>query len=321
MPLSLADCLATLLFHNLTAGPILQPMNGHPINRREFVTASTALIAAAAVPNRSSQLMIQSQTIGDVIDMIRKSIPLDVSKGTVDTIKCGDPQQPLTGIVTTMFATVEVIRATAQMNANLIIAHEPTFYNHNDEKEWLSGHPVLEMKLDLLNRNKIVIWRFHDHWHAHRPDGVLMGVLTRLGWEKYYDWAEPLMVKLPGPTLAEIIRLSKERLGIAQVRYIGDLSLTCKRVAVLPGAWGGRRHIETLHRLKPDLLICGELQEWETSEYVRDLRALGLNSALLVLGHSVSEEPGMEWLVTWLEPKVPGVKIAHIPSGNPFSFA
>jgi len=40
----------------------------------------------------------------------------------------------------------------------------------------------------------------------------------------------------------------------------------------------------------------------------------------LVLSHSVSEEAGMEYAAKWLQPKVPGVKITHIASTNPFTF-
>jgi hypothetical protein len=38
----------------------------------------------------------------------------------------------------------------------------------------------------------------------------------------------------------------------------------------------------------------------------------------LVLGHIVSEEPGLEWTVQWLQPQLPGIKITHIPSGDAF---
>ncbi|MEO6232153.1 MAG: hypothetical protein ABJB11_21635 [Ferruginibacter sp.] len=57
--------------------------------------------------------------------------------------------------------------------------------------------------------------------------------------------------------------------------------------------------------------------EWETAEYVRDAELLGHNISLIVLGHPVSEEPGMEWLVDWLQPKIPGVKIHRIASDSP----
>jgi hypothetical protein len=68
------------------------------------------------------------------------------------------------------------------------------------------------------------------------------------------------------------------------------------------------------------LLIVGELNEWETAEYIRDFRYQGGKTSLVVLGHSVSEEPGMQWLLPWLQPKAPGVKITHVPSGDPFNW-
>jgi hypothetical protein len=67
-------------------------------------------------------------------------------------------------------------------------------------------------------------------------------------------------------------------------------------------------------------LIVGEVSEWETAEYIRDANLLGKKIALIVLGHSVSEEPGMEWMVDWLQPKLSDVKVTHVASGNPFTW-
>jgi hypothetical protein len=68
-------------------------------------------------------------------------------------------------------------------------------------------------------------------------------------------------------------------------------------------------------------VICGEINEWETSEYIRDAFYQGRKVALVVLGHSVSEEPGMQWLVPVLQQKVPGVPITHLVSGDAFEWA
>jgi putative NIF3 family GTP cyclohydrolase 1 type 2 len=292
------------------------------LSRRKFVSTSVTMLSASAsmAVNFDPLKPERAYTIAQVIDIIKESITLDTSGGTVDTVKSGDPAQNVTGIVTTMFATVDVIRKAIELKANFIIAHEPTFYNHLDETKWLEGHEVFDLKRQLLEKHNIVVWRFHDYLHANRPDGVLMGVLTKLGWEKDYDANNPIMISLSGSRIKDIIENCKKALGIQMVRYVGDLEKVCKRIAILPGAWGGRRHMQVIHEQKPDLLICGELQEWETSEYIRDARSLGLNRSLIVLGHSVSEEPGMEWVINWLKPKVPGVNITHIASGNPFSF-
>jgi putative NIF3 family GTP cyclohydrolase 1 type 2 len=253
-----------------------------------------------------------------VISTILKEIPGAPFKDTVDTIKAGAGSQEVRGIVTTMFATVDVIRKTAEVGANFIIAHEPTFYNHRDDTDWLEDDPVYRAKHDLLEKHGIVVWRFHDYWHSHRPDGVLMGVLTKMGWDKYYNADNPRMIKLPeAMTVAAIAAHSKKGLGIKQVRVVGNLQQSCSRIAILPGAAGGRAHLTVLKNEQPDLLIVGEVNEWETAEYVRDANALGRKTSLIVLGHSESEEPGMDWLVSWLQPKV-SVKVRNIPSHNPF---
>ncbi len=295
--------------------------------RREFVaTVLTALGGSCltAIPAISMAAGIghakPAMTVREVIDLILKSIPGAPFNQTVDTIKAGDPGQLVKGIVTTMFATDAVIEKTAREGANFIIAHEPTFYNHLDETAWLEHDPVYGFKKELLQKNDIAVWRFHDYWHSHQPDGIRYGVMQSLGWEKKIDPHGSAIIELPATSLQEIITLLKKRLGIQMVKVIGDTNRLCSRIAILPGMAGGRMQIQMLQKEKPDLLICGELNEWETSEYIRDAQYQGIKTALVVTGHSLSEEPGMQWLVEWLQPQVPGIRVTHIPSGDPFTY-
>lgn len=292
--------------------------------RRTFLSTLRMAVGATMIPKWAPAHTFDNtpvnkvMTVDEVIALILKEIPGAPFKDTVDTIKSGDGKQAVKGIVTTMFATIDVIRKTAEAGANFIIAHEPTFYNHRDDTDWLEDDPVYQAKRDLLKKHGIAVWRFHDYWHSHRPDGVLIGVLTKLGWDKYYDPENPRMIKLAQPmSVNGIAALSKKGLGIQQVRVIGNLEQPCSRIALLPGAAGGRAHLNVLKKEQPDLLIVGEVNEWETAEYVRDANALGKKMALIVLGHSESEEPGMDWLVPWLQPKV-AVNVRNIPSHNPF---
>ncbi len=296
--------------------------------RREFVQTIVKAVSFApllSVPGMSMAINKRPQnfalTVQEIIDIILKSIPGAPFPKTVDTIKSGNPSQQVTGIVTTMFATNKVIEKTISVGANFIIAHEPTFYNHQDDVAWLEGDEVYQNKKNLLDKNKIVVWRFHDGIHAHKPDGVLMGVLDVLGWKEYYNKEKPNIIILPGITLGEIIDHLKDKLGVQHLKVIGDLSQKCSRVALLPGAAGGMSQIGILQKEKPDVLICGEINEWETAEYIRDSRATNINTSLIVTGHSLSEEPGLQWLVNWLQPQIPGIKIMHIPSHDPFEWA
>lgn len=297
-------------------------------SRRKFLAKLSVVMSASTLFSPWSKAkeikFYQSaakMTIQQVIDLILTTIPGAPFKDTVDTIKSGDGQQEVKGIVTTMFATIDVIKKAAALGANFIIAHEPTFYNHRDETAWIENDQVFQFKMDLLQKNNIVVWRFHDYWHTHKPDGVQMGVLTKLGWKDYFNSENPRLVVVPEISLADLMDHAKKSLGIRQVRFIGDPKQTCERIALMPGASGGRSHIQLLQKEKPDVLIVGEISEWETAEYIRDAQSMKLPMSLIVLGHAESEEPGMEWLVSWLQPKVTDVKVTHIPSHYPFKEA
>ena len=296
------------------------------IERREFVNTLALGVSGAVLGtplfNFANTLhkSHENMTIQQVIDLINSSIPGAPFPKTVDTIKAGDASQIVTGIVTTMFTTVEVIEKAALLKANFIIAHEPTFYNHTDETNWLEQDDVFRYKTALLKKHNITVWRFHDGIHAHRPDGVITGVLNALGWEKFADPKKQYLINIKPLSLRNIIELAKEKLGITHLRFIGNKEQLCSRIVLAPGSGGGKMQINAISKEKPDLMICGELDEWETSEYVRDLQLSGSKTALIVLGHIVSEEPGLEWLVNWLQPQLPGISVTHIPSKDAFSW-
>lgn len=290
--------------------------------RRAFITNALKASAAATllnIPGFAMALQQKKYTIKEVMDIILKEVPGAPFKTTVDTLKSGDEQQTVTGIVTTMFATVRVIEEAAKLKANFIIAHEPTFYNHLDDVNYVANNHVVQQKQALLKKYNIAVWRFHDYWHSVEPDGIGYGVLKKAGWLQYYKPGQRIL-QMPPLTLEKLVAHLEQTLAIKHVRVIGDLSQTCARIALLPGAAGGQTQISIVEKEQPDVLIVGEVHEWETAEYIRDARQMGGKTALIVLGHSVSEEPGMDWLVDWLKPKIPGVPVTHIVSGDPFTW-
>ncbi len=261
-----------------------------------------------------------TMTIQDVIDRILEQIPGGRLAETVDTVKCGDPTQPVTGIVTTFLASYDVIRQAIALGANFIITHEPTFYSHLDDVTDLQDHAVYQAKRQLLDENGIVVWRFHDHWHRHEPDGIGVGVFRALGWDGYVGAENGGAFEIPETTMGELAAYVKDKLGIDAVRIVGDLAMPCRKVALMVGAPGSDWQMAALNRDDVEVLLTGEIREWETSEYVRDAVAQGRRKALIVLGHAQSEEPGMAYLVEWLRPLVPDVPITHIPVGSAFAY-
>ncbi len=258
-------------------------------------------------------------SIQSVIETILIQIPDALAMDTVDTLKAGDPSQQITGIVTTFLASQAVLEKAVNLGANLIITHEPTFYNHLDETDWLTDDPIFQEKKEYIERNKLVIWRFHDNLHRLQPDPTIVGIYKSLGWEDYVN-EEQGILKIPAVSLSELAQMIKDRLGIDTLRMVGDPEMVCQTAAILVGAWGGLNHMKFWRQSGVDVLIVGEIAEWETNEYTRDAVIQGRNRGLIITGHANSEEPGMEWLVDWLRPIFPDVPIHHVPVGDPFIY-
>lgn len=96
---------------------------------------------------------------------------------TCDTLKAGDPEQELTRVATAMFATPDVIRQAENWGANLLIVHEPTFYDHWDNYETMAQttgfkREILDMKQKFIADHGMTIFRYHDHPHQDRKSVV-----------------------------------------------------------------------------------------------------------------------------------------------------
>ncbi|WP_339876064.1 Nif3-like dinuclear metal center hexameric protein [uncultured Algoriphagus sp.] len=288
-------------------------------NRRSFIKKSSLMIGTGLIANPFSSYSTTKKTftVGEIMDLFIAQIPGAPFSQTVDTLKTGSKEQKVTGIVTTMFATLTVIRKAIELNANFIIAHEPTFYNHADETGWLQNDSVYQFKRKLLDEHGIVIWRNHDYVHSLKIDGVQLGVVQELGWEKYYK--QNAVLNLPETTLEELISHIKMKMEVPALRYVGDLSQKASKILLMPGAAGGKRQIEMLMKEKPDVLICGESPEWETPEYVRNANEMGQKLGLIIIGHSASEEGGSEFMAAWLKKNILDVSVSHIVSDNSLS--
>ena len=294
-------------------------------SRREFVRSAGITIAGAAAlqglgnPWLPGHAHTKKYTVQDIINQLIAPVAGAPFPNTVDTLKSGRPDQVVTGIVTTMFATADVIMKAQQAGANFIIAHEPTFYNHTDDKQWAGENHIVRQKETLLNKTGMAVWRFHDYQHSYKPDQTRQGVLVELGWEAQFD-PTTRIVTLSPTTLGEVVEHVKTKLGIAHVRVVGKAAQVCRRIALMPGAAGGQAQIRMIEEARPDLFICGEVHEWETAENVRDAQRMGENISLMLLGHAESEEPGMKLLANELSKSLDGLPVTHIPSGSPFSW-
>jgi putative NIF3 family GTP cyclohydrolase 1 type 2 len=290
------------------------------MKNRTFYAVSALLLSLIFSPVMS-QVSDNSLTAGRVIELIRENSNVDWTGNTVDQIKTGDPGTRVTGIATCFTVTMAVLREAAAMGCNMIITHEPTWYNHLDETGAFEGKPVFEEKKKFILEHHMVIFRFHDHIHRMNPDGIEAGMAEKLGLPEQEEGYSSPVFRIKETTLADYAAFLAKRLNSGSVRYIGDPAMTFSTVSLVVGAPSSLSQIRMLEDPGVEVVMTGEAREWETVEYARDAVQQGRHKALILLGHAASEEAGMVWCARWLKEFISGVPVVFIPAGDPFTAA
>lgn len=284
-------------------------------SRRTFLQTGTAFLTGALLAE-GDQL-----TASQVIERIQKNAGVAWRTQTVDTIKAGSPDTPVKGIATTMVATLDLLKRASAADRNFIVVHEPTFYSSNSEEAQAPGNaddPLFQLKRGFIEKNNMVVWRFHDHWHAQKPDGIITGMAVALGWDKYRNPDNPRLFVLPRTSLENLARDIRERLKIRAIRVIGDPQTMVSNAAFNPGSTGLNQIQRYFSGTDVDVFVCGEPREWDADEYARDAIASGKKKGLIILGHDMSEEWGMEQCAKWLKTFITEVPVEFMPAGEAF---
>ena len=239
---------------------------------------------------------------------------------TCDTCKAGDPNAEVTKVAVSMFATVDIVRQAKEWGAQLLIVHEPTYYNHWDEH---SDDYFEAAKRRLIEESGLTIYRFHDHPHCTDPDIITAGEINYLGLgctlEKtdVFDLTRlHLTTPMPPRQLAKHI---EDTLGVAHVRIAGAADALCTSISLMVGTPGGLE--QELLRPATEIIITGEICEWALGEHVRDAAQLGYRKAILVLGHIGSERDGMKYTALILKERQPQLDVRYFECGEVYTYS
>jgi putative NIF3 family GTP cyclohydrolase 1 type 2 len=280
------------------------------------------LVALAAAGTATAPLVLWHRQRNDghgltarvVVDRIKQSLGVPWKSDTVDTFKAGDPETVVKGVVTTAMATMEVLRQAAKAGPKLVVTCEPTFYGKPDT---VTSDPVHAAKNDFINQHNLVVWRFSDHWRLHTPDPLASGLTEALGWSRFKSADDPARLSIPPIKLASLASQIKKALHArGGIRVIGDPETTLEKVALLPGATPLRACLDALPGV--DVIVAGEVREWESVELVRDAITAGGRKGLILLGRALSEEPGMQVCARWIKSIVPDVPTTWLSAGDPY---
>jgi len=251
-------------------------------------------------------------TAGEVVDRIKKNLGIPwISTTFRDTFKIGGPDSPVTGIASSFGANLSVMEKAVKDGLNMIVTHEPTFWSDADIIDLVKDDPLYHYKLDWAAKHNIVVWRIHDHAHAHKPDLIWRGWVKGLGWEKYQVGEEHTYV-VPPTTLKQLALYLDKTLpaGTKSIRCIGDPNLPVTKVA------SGRNL--TSMGADADAIINSDTREYDCYEYQRDSVHMGIKRGYINISHEASEDVGTQEVANWLRPLVPEIPVKYIPTTDEF---
>ena len=256
-------------------------------------------------------------TVREVIESVINEVPGSPFAQTVDTVKSGSDADDVRGIATTFMATHRVLQAAAERDLNFVITHEPTFYGHDDDTEWLASSGIYREKQELIDRHGLTIWRCHDYAHSLLPDIIVAGEIEALGWSDLCTPERPVVTFDPPMLFDDLVQHVQTTLGTRRVLASGNIDRPVRVALFIVGAPGGRFQMEMMEQTGADTLIVGETAEWETPSYIADAAAQGRDVKLIVTGHQPSEEAGMLALARMIANRFPGLPIEHLPGDDP----
>jgi hypothetical protein len=107
-----------------------------------------------------------------VVERIQKNLGIPWNNKTYrDTFKAGNPDGEVHGIASTFMSNLEVLQRAHAAGRNLVITHEPTFWSDEDNQKVVADDPLYKLKVEFVEKNNMIIWRFHAHWHAQQIPG------------------------------------------------------------------------------------------------------------------------------------------------------
>ena len=228
------------------------------MDRRQFVGSS--LVAASSLYLTDKALAARKNnpeglTAGDVHNYLR-SLGADWvdSARTVDTFKAGSPDMLVKGIAVGWMSYFDSLRRAVELNCNLFITHEPTYYDHRDKDQSIFEFETARKKKGFIEEHDLSVIRCHDVWDQYPklgiPDswGSFLGFKNCVGTRNFYR-----VYELPAAKAIDLARHVAGKiatLGQQGVQLVGPADKIVSRVAIGTGAITPFRFM--IKELKPE---------------------------------------------------------------------
>ncbi len=263
---------------------------------------------------------------GDVLDFVGRRIGVAPEEFPDGGFFSGSPDDRVEGILIAWMATCESLRAAARRSRNLVICHEPPFFDEEpqppayrwrsppDEKPYERDDHPNKKRRKIIEEAHLTLLQIHyglDRLCIYEDFAEATGLgeaVAGVGYEKVFLLPKPMKLR----ELAEAVARRMEHIPI---RIVGDPE---RRVTRAGNLWGGvtlssnrywmRKQIEN----GAEVIVCGEVNE-EAMFF-----AIEYGVALIVTAHAPSENIGLANFASMLKKSFLEVPIDFFDVGLPF---
>lgn len=204
----------------------------------------------------------------------------------------GNLEDNVGAILASLDCTNEVIDEAISKKCNLIFTHHPLLFKRPDS---ITTDTLIGKKIIKLVQNNINVYSMHTNLDSVKNglNDILMNILGFKNCRvlEKTKWAElnseecgiGRVTELEKTiSLAELVRIVKDKLNIGSLRYIGSKDMPIKSVAVINGS--GSSFLRQCKNTGVDCVITGDVTYHDASDYRE------MNMAVIDAGHF-----GTEW--------------------------
>lgn len=185
-------------------------------------------------------------TIQDLTDYLESIAPLNLQESYDNAgLIVGDPTTPVTGVLTSLDCTEDIINEARARGCNLVVAHHPIVFRGLKK---LNGSNYVERTVIAAIQRGVAIYAIHTNLDNVRRQGVNERIAQRLGLENLRVLAPKnedgsvgsgMVGELPQPLGEEdFLNLLRDRMHTGVIRHTVRLGHDIKTVALCGGAGG-----------------------------------------------------------------------------------
>lgn len=265
-------------------------------------------------------------TANDIHRHLLDSAPWVTPEATVDGPKAGDSTRPVNKAAVCWYPCLNTLRDAHQAGCDLVIAHEPLFWEHARDEQRHRNRGPGAVKHAFLEETGLAVLRVHDSWDQWPGAGIRDSWADFLGFTKRVYASEnntshayhAIYEITPQPLAALAHHLADRALllGEDRVQVMGEPGRIIRTVGLGVGCIGPDESVVE-HGADACIMCYDGASYWDLRE-----RLYEAGAAVITVEHGTTEMPGLENLRTYLSSVFKDIEFIYLASHpRPWSVA